>query len=1052
MKAISSRPALVICAWVAAIWIGSAGMAAPEATTSAPDHADRALSTAHGLLGRGLNDLAAAGYREFLKANPAHPKANEAHYGLAVAVFRQQRWEDALAELRTLNDPQFAFAGDVAEMSGECLLSLNRPAEAVEAFRKLTPQPDHVLADDAAAGLVRALFLLAEHDELERECQAFGTRWPDSPLRDQVELTLAASRLQRSHVDRAADGLAALMARSPDAALLTRARLMLADCRARQSRWGEAAEQYAALLKGGDIDHTLRLPAAMGLARAKMQLGEAAAAADLLARVDLSRVDESSAAVVASLRGQALVAERDYKQALQLLEPVAKRADATGVEAAFWSGRALFLDGRYAECSTVLRRLMTEHPNSPFQTLVMHDLAAALYELKQYNEAGELARRFLERFPDDTATPHMLRVAALIDLQRGEFVSARGSAERLLSRYAKHPLAAEGAMIAADAEYQAGNFAVAANAYKRALTLATDPAVRAHGSVRLGLALHRAGRSEEAAEVLSQAVDTTTGIERGAVLLSLADIACRAESWPVCEGHAREAAGLLSDAAPRDEALFRLGLSLARQGRSIEALAVFDDVLARDPGGMNHVQTMFERAQALVALGRIDEASTALEQLRKDAPSSEFAAAATRQLGAIALQRNEFARAAGLLEKATDDPEAGLLRVRAQFSAGQFADADHAAKEWLDRHPDHAGTAEAQALRALSLARSARCADAWPLFDALSSGSLQLPDDTMRGVVELEQGRCARVVGRTDDASKLLRSLIDSPRDAAVGRAARLELVDIEIDAERFDTAAQLLKPVLGSPPEDSSAGREFRAAVLYRAGVVEYRRGDYVAAAERLATFLNENPGSELALSAAFFCGDAYLRANRSASALPYLRQAVEIDTANPLAPRVWLRLGDALAAEHDWSGSHDAFADHIRRFPQGPQLAEAQFGTGWAKENLSEFEPAIDAYRRVTEQQQGSVAARAQFQIGECLFALHRHEEAATELLKVDILYAYPEWSAAALFEAGRCFAALGRGEDAARQFAAVTKRFPDSPWAKRAAQQGGAAAIASPSVGAN
>lgn len=1050
MKATCGRPALAVCAGLAVIWIGLAVRAAPEASTAKPDATQRALSTAHGLLGRGLNDLAAAGYREFLKANAGHPQEREARYGLAVAVFRQARWDEALAELQTLTDPAFPFAGDVAEMTGECLLNLNRPSDAVEAFRKAIALPDHVLADDAAAGLVRALFLLSAHDELERECHAFGTRWPESSLRDQVELTLAASRLQRNQLDAAAGGLATLAARNPDAALLARARLMLADCRSRQLRWAEAAELYGSLSQQADVDGSLRLPAAIGLARAQLQLGDSRAAAELLAGVDLSRADESTAAIVASLRGQALIAEHEYKQALRLLDPVAKRADATGVEAAFWCGRGLFLEGRYAECAAVLRRLITDHPGSPFHSATMHDLVAALYELKQYAEAGEIARRFLEQFPDDTATPHVLRLAALIDLQRGDSAASRELAERLLNRYAKHPLAAEAAMIAADAEFQAGRFDAAADAYQRALALTADPGERAQGSVRLGLALHRAGRFAEAAAVLAPAVNAISGPERGTVLLSLADIACRAESWSACEGHAREAATLLNEGGPRAEALLRLGLSLARQSRAIEALTVFDDILSRDGGGSHRVQTMFERAQALVALGRIDNATAALEEVRQYEPAGEFAAAATRQLGAIALQRNDFARAAGLLETAPDDPEAGLLRLRAQFSAGQFEDADRAATEWLNRHPEHAGAAEAKALRALSLARSARCAEALPLFDGLSNGSAGSLDAAMRGIVELEHARCFRAAGRPEDAARMLRTLLGSERDAAVTRAARVELVDVEIDAERFDAAAELLTPALAAPLEDSPAGREFRAAVLYRAGVVEYRRGEYLPAAERLASFLAENPGNDLARSAAFFCGDAFVHAKRTAPALPYLRRAVEIDAADALAPRVWLRLGDALAAEHDWRGSHDAFAEHIRRFPQGPQLAEAQFGAGWAKENLSEFDAAIDAYRRVTDSHQGAIAARAQFQIGECLFATRRHEDAVREFLKVDILYAYPEWSAAALYEAGRCFAAMGRSEDASREFAAVTERFPASVWAERAAREGGAAAVASPSIG--
>ena len=87
------------------------------------------------------------------------------------------------------------------------------------------------------------------------------------------------------------------------------------------------------------------------------------------------------------------------------------------------------------------------------------------------------------------------------------------------------------------------------------------------------------------------------------------------------------------------------------------------------------------------------------------------------------------------------------------------------------------------------------------------------------------------------------------------------------------------------------------------------------------------------------------------------------------------------------------------------------------------------------MTSQHKGPTAARAQFQIGECHFALEAYRDSIRELLKVDILFAYPEWSAAALYEAGRCFERLRETGEANKQFRAVSERFGDTKWAKLA-----------------
>jgi TolA-binding protein len=115
-----------------------------------------------------------------------------------------------------------------------------------------------------------------------------------------------------------------------------------------------------------------------------------------------------------------------------------------------------------------------------------------------------------------------------------------------------------------------------------------------------------------------------------------------------------------------------------------------------------------------------------------------------------------------------------------------------------------------------------------------------------------------------------------------------------------------------------------------------------------------------------------------------------------------------------------------------------QARFGVGWALENEGRLDEAVEAYRAVVKRHQGPTAARAQFQIGECLYSQKKYVEAVRELLKVDIHYAYPEWSAAALYEAGRCFQEMGDPVDARRQFEQVRQQHADTHWAQLAGER--------------
>ena len=137
-------------------------------------------------------------------------------------------------------------------------------------------------------------------------------------------------------------------------------------------------------------------------------------------------------------------------------------------------------------------------------------------------------------------------------------------------------------------------------------------------------------------------------------------------------------------------------------------------------------------------------------------------------------------------------------------------------------------------------------------------------------------------------------------------------------------------------------------------------------------------------------------------------------------------------------WAKSETVFGDYLRRFADGEHWYQAQFGIGWARENQKRFPEAVRAYRKVVNGHQGPSAARAQFQIGECLFAQSKFDEAVRELIKVDILYPYPDWSAAALFEAGRCFEKLNKTAEAIDHFRQVDKRFNETRWATMASQR--------------
>jgi TolA-binding protein len=78
----------------------------------------------------------------------------------------------------------------------------------------------------------------------------------------------------------------------------------------------------------------------------------------------------------------------------------------------------------------------------------------------------------------------------------------------------------------------------------------------------------------------------------------------------------------------------------------------------------------------------------------------------------------------------------------------------------------------------------------------------------------------------------------------------------------------------------------------------------------------------------------------------------------------------------------------------------------------------------------------------IGETFFHQKRFQEALREFLKVEILYAFPQWQADALLEAGKCHESLQEWSRAAETYNRILEKYPKTPHVQEAAKRRAAA----------
>jgi TolA-binding protein len=1014
----------------------------PAAIAHAQPDADRTLRSAHGLLERGLDEQAIPEYETLLRDHPSHPEADSARYGLGVCRYRRAEFDQAIEALSDIGPSgSFPFAFEASLIRADCLLHLDRAEEAATMLgRLLSASPDHAASHQAAALLVEALGRMGEHRRVVDAAARATDRWPGAPGRDRIDLLCAMSLAELGRHAEAARVLEPLLGRATAPPIEAPAISLLAQSKEATGDLEAAARLHERVVEAGrESDRPGSLLALGRLERRAGRLDDARGRLEAFAEAYPTDPDAPAAALELALVHAEAGRHAEAREAARLA--LAGGDETIHDDAAYWSAKSTMRLGRHREAAGELEAALERFAESELRAEMAYDLGIALLRAGDDAEGAMALRRFRTSHPDHGLVPGALHAEAAVALGRGERTLARRLCSRLIDAHPDDPAVSHALFIRGEAAYLDGDYDDAGRDLAALLELERDPARADRARYRLGMTRFRQGRLDEARVRLERVAERDPlPAELTPALAALGEIAFGQEAWDEARSRLEryvEAVGA-GNAAPA--AMLRLGLSLARLDRCAEAIQRFDDLIAAAPGGDEPDQARYERALCLLELGLAAEAETALREIAEGGGGSRFAPHAMRRLGTLALDRGDTDEATAWFAAATGagDPDVSLASAFDEARALLEAGDTRAALDRLDtllRHRDlpEALRGRAEVARAIALSRGGRPG---PALEAIDRLDLDRLDRATRRSLMFDRATLLRTLGNEDEARRTLGTLIDEPGERDEVRAhALLEAAAIDMDAGRHADAVALLDDLLGS---GAPADRRVLEAATYRRGACAHGLGDHAGVVEALGGFRGGFPGSDLAPSADLLCGDALVALARRRDAAGYLERAAAPGVAPDVRGPALVRLGALRAGLQDWDGSRRAYASLLEAFPDHDQWYRARFGIGWALEQQGDHGGAIAAYREVARGHSGETAARAQFQIGECLFAMGDHERAVRELLRVEILYAYPAWSAAALYEAGRCFEAMNKIGEARAQYRRVIAEFDGSAWRDAAAER--------------
>jgi len=993
-------------------------------------------NAASGMLARGLNDLAAEEYARFLEANPEHELAKQARYGLGVAQSRLGNHEATIEALEPLlSDQRFQFIVESSLLSARSMLATDDPENATRVLRQVIRRhDDHALIGQAASLYIESLY---RADDLSACVRAYDEHESlmTGALRERAAYFAAMAEYKEGNLREAVMRLGRLEGGSTPIA--ASARLMLARTLQQMGDLEAARSAYRNAKGNGQGVQSIEI--SLGLAQVLIDLNSLDEASRELGEIPESGLSDDLAARVDLERGRLAVLQGNHAQADRVLRRLISHApESLTSSVRYWHARAQAGMGQHEEASLTLGRVLNDDSESALRHEIMYQLGLSLGSVGKHAEAVQTLRALAQEVEGQPLGGEALLAAA-------SFAQRAGNADlaQQLSSQAAGELEGEAAIdatyIAAESAYKGGDYNAAVRAFGQLVDeLPGNHKFAATSRYRLGMSQIQLGEAAAAARTLEPLFTQSNTDERFLPgLLALADRAFTEERWEDAARWLDRYVSLGSDKPSWDAAALRLGLSLASSGDRRGALTAFHALIDEQQLSPHVSRAWYEIGVIQLSLDEPADAAEAFEQAARSGESA-IALNALQQLGSIAQREGDHAKAANYFERAaaidvnTGGVQLILSQAQALIASGEHRKAAGVLTRLSRQELSSAERVRADALMTLAHAKSddhAKTIETSQIF--AQSEMLDELDPQLASAALYERARALGATGDAQRAESMFTLLVDRYPESVYTPSSRLQIAAIAMVEDRHDDAAKQCSQIL------KNAGRIDTAIVeqaTYRMGVCARELGDHEAAAEILETLASRTPADEVSASAALIAGESLLELGRMSKAAEMFALASESGEES-VVPVALLRLGEARIALQQWPRAEEVYERFTEEYSFDERAYLAIFGRAWAIENQGRHDVAIAGYRRVIDQHDGETAARAQFQIGECLYAQKKYEEAVRELLRVDLVYDYPQWSAGALFEAGRCFEELDRETDARAQFQQVIERFGDSQWAELA-----------------
>jgi TolA-binding protein len=556
---------------------------------------------------------------------PREPIAAQALYMSAYAALALADHATAArqADAFLAAHPTHELAPDVTYVSAESRLQLGRYGEAEQLYAQLAEKhPQHADADFWKVRRGNALQLQKKFQETINLLQPLLAQIKNPEALAEAHYLIGSAHVEREQYAEAAKSLEAALAAQPKGRQADEALLALAHAQQRQGEVDKARQTLRRLLA--------ELPNSKTLDRAHYRLGEYSAGAKdpKTAAAEYQQVLQKwPQSVLAPFAlyglGWAQFDQNDFAAAEKTFDAMLQQhaGHKLAVRSRYARGMARQQLGKFAEAVPDIEALLSAEPAAPEKSDARYVLGLCQVGLKKFAEAAAAFQALLRDDPKYAASDKVLYELAwsLKSLNRDK--EAAEAFARLATERPDSSLVGESNFHVAEAAYKEGKFTEAAVAYRSAMDKAGKTELGEKAAHKLGWAFYRLDNAADALQTFAyqRAMWPNGPLSADAAFMEAeclfrqkkfkeALAAYKAVKPPLNKDfqalaglHSAEAAGQLKqwdesqslignwlkafpDSPYLPEALYIQGWTLQNQGKTDEALAVYEQVIAKSNG------------------------------------------------------------------------------------------------------------------------------------------------------------------------------------------------------------------------------------------------------------------------------------------------------------------------------------------------------------------------------------------------------------------------------------------------------------------------------------